>query len=416
MNKNIDIFQLPKLYENMDEATVGEWFFQPGDYVEKGDILVELITDKSTIEFESENEGYLIAIYAKKKSIIPVSYNLCCFSLDKTSKAPDVSKENEDKLAKHMELTVGLPATSTVKKTASSKVRAAPAARAFARKHNIDLAEVAKTSGKDVIHKKDVEFFIAGNKSEICQDSNKILSGKTAIVTGASGAIGRAIALKLSSMGANIVLHYNKNKNEIIKISEQIKNSLVVQADMSSSEEVKALYAKALQAYDTVDIVVNNAGVIGSGMLGFMSDDEWNKILNTNLNGAFYMIREAAMIMGKNRSGKIINITSDAGRLGAAGKAHYATSKAGLEGLTKSAAREFAASGIQVNAVSPGYIKTEMTDDISEAKQKELIKSIPSRRFGQPAEVAQIVSFLATPAADYITGQVISIDGGLYMG
>jgi len=244
------------------------------------------------------------------------------------------------------------------------------------------------------------------------------LSGKTAIVTGAGRGIGKAIALKLLSMGANVVA--NGSSEEVINTVNEFKemgyaNSLAVRGDIKLPEDVDKLMEVAKETFGAVDILVNNAGITRDGFMIRMSEKDWDDVLDTNLKGAFLCTKAAAKLMIKQKSGKIINIASIVGVTGNASQTNYSAAKAGLIGLTKSTAKELAGRGITCNAVAPGAIASKMTDILPEKVKESYLQSIPLGRFGTPAEVAEVVGFLASDAASYITGQVINIDGGLVM-
>jgi len=244
------------------------------------------------------------------------------------------------------------------------------------------------------------------------------LSGKTAIVTGAGRGIGKAIALKLLSMGANVVA--NGSSEEVINTVTEFKdlgysNAIGIRGDIKSAQDVDKLFSGAIETFGTVDILVNNAGITRDTLMIRMSEQDWEDVLNTNLKGAFLCTKAAAKIMLKKRSGKIINISSVSGVTGNAGQANYCSAKAGLIGLTKATAKELASRGITCNAVAPGAIESKMTEVLPEKVKESYLKSIPLGRFGTPAEVAEVVGFLASDSSNYVTGQVINIDGGLVM-
>ena len=244
-----------------------------------------------------------------------------------------------------------------------------------------------------------------------------MLTGKIALVTGASRGIGREVALTLAANGAIVIVNYNGSKERAEEVVKEIEaaggSAEAVQcnvADFQASEEmVKNILAK----YKKVDILVNNAGITKDNLIMRMSEEDYDAVMDTNLKGTFNMIRHLSRSFIKQRSGKIINLSSVSGVLGNAGQANYSASKAGVIGLTKSVAREFASRGICVNAVAPGFIETEMTSAMSEEAQKGLKQMIPLGRAGKASDVAELVLFLAGKGSDYITGQVISVDGGM---
>lgn len=244
-----------------------------------------------------------------------------------------------------------------------------------------------------------------------------MLKGKTAVVTGASRGIGRAIALKLAEQGANIAVNYVSSEQDGLKLAQEIENlggrALVLKADVSVFSEAEQLIAMAKAEFGTIDILVNNAGITRDGLLMRMSEDDFDRVVEVDLKGVFNCTRHAVPIMVKQRSGRIVNITSVVGILGNAGQVNYAAAKAGVIGLTKSLAKEIGSRNITVNAVAPGFIETDMTSGLSD-KVRELTKeSIALKRFGKPENIADTVLFLASDAGEYITGQVISVDGGM---
>lgn len=250
-----------------------------------------------------------------------------------------------------------------------------------------------------------------------------MLQGKTALVTGASRGIGRAIALELASQGVNIIVNYAGNREkaeETAKLCEEIGKessikTMVIAADVSSSEDVKSMIDQGSKEMGSIDILVNNAGITKDGLLLRMSDEDFDAVMDTNLKGAFLCTRGVTRMMMKNRWGRIINLSSVVGILGQGGQANYAASKAGVIGLTKSVARELASRNITVNAVAPGFIQTDMTDALSPEQKAEIGKNIPLERLGTVEDVAKMVGFLASEHSSYITGQVISVDGGMAM-
>lgn len=245
------------------------------------------------------------------------------------------------------------------------------------------------------------------------------LKGKTAIVTGSGRGIGKAIAFKLGSMGANIVLNGTAESGSVDATAEELKaagiNVAVVKGDVSSCEVVEEMVKTAVDTFGSIDILVNNAGITKDSLILRMSEKDWDDVLNINLKGAFLCTKAVSKVMLKQKRGKIINITSVAGVMGNPGQANYAAAKAGMIGLTKSTAKELASKGINCNAVAPGLITSRMTDVLPDSVKENYLSNIPLKRFGTPEEVANVVAFLASDESNYITGQVIHIDGGLVM-
>ena len=244
-----------------------------------------------------------------------------------------------------------------------------------------------------------------------------MLTGKTALVTGAGRGIGRAIALKLAKLGAKVIVNYSGSKEKAEETVEMIRseggNAEALQCDVSDYKACGELAKNVIEKYGRLDILVNNAGITKDGLLMSMSEEDYDKVLDTNLKGAFNMMRHFSRAFIKQRSGRIINISSVSGVIGNAGQANYSASKAGIIGLTKSAAREMASRGICVNAVAPGFIETDMVSAMDEDIRQKLVEKIPLGRIGQATEIAEAVAFLAGDAAAYITGQVLCVDGGM---
>lgn len=244
------------------------------------------------------------------------------------------------------------------------------------------------------------------------------MKGQVALVTGASRGIGQAISLKLAAEGIFVVVTATSEAGAeatVAAIVAQGGAAMAVKLDVTSSSEVEALFKKIVSEHGRLDILVNNAGITKDGLMMRMKDSDWDSVLDTNLKGSFNCMREASKIMTKARYGRVVNISSVVGEMGNPGQANYCASKAGLFGLTKSAARELAKRNITVNAVAPGFIETDMTAGLPEKGREALLQSIPMERLGSADDIAYAVRFLVSPQAAYITGQVLSVNGGMYM-
>jgi 3-oxoacyl-[acyl-carrier protein] reductase len=246
-----------------------------------------------------------------------------------------------------------------------------------------------------------------------------MLKGKTAVITGASRGIGRAIALDLAEQGANIVVNYSGSEAKAYEVVEEIKqmggNAIAVRANVANMVEVQAMMKESLEQFGSIDILVNNAGITRDNLLMRMKEDEWDDVININLKGVFNATKAVTRQMMKQRSGRIINIASIVGVSGNPGQANYVAAKAGVIGLTKTTARELATRHITVNAIAPGFITTDMTDKLTEEVKTEMLKQIPLARFGEAKDIASVVSFLASEKSAYITGQTLHVDGGMVM-
>jgi 3-oxoacyl-[acyl-carrier protein] reductase len=245
------------------------------------------------------------------------------------------------------------------------------------------------------------------------------LTGKAALVTGGSRGIGKAIGLRLARQGADVAFSYRGNQEAAKATAAEIESigtkALAIQGDVKDPESAEAVVKAALDAFGKVDILVNNAGITRDDLIMRMTEEAWREVLETNLFGAFWMTKAVTRPMLKARAGRIVNITSVSGQAGQMGQANYSSAKAGLIGLTKATARELASRGITANAVAPGFVLTELTQNLPEALQAELIARTPLGRFGTVEEIADAVAFLASDEARYITGQVLAVDGGLVM-
>lgn len=245
------------------------------------------------------------------------------------------------------------------------------------------------------------------------------MNGKVAVITGAGRGIGRAIAMQFIESGFRVVINYRSSAAQMKELLAAIQaaggTAIAVQADISKEEEAKRLMDEAVREFGRVDVLVNNAGITKDNLLIRMTEAEFDSVLDTNLKGAFFCMKHAATVMLKQREGKIINISSVVGIMGNMGQVNYAASKAGIIGMTKAAARELASRGITVNAVAPGFIESDMTEGLSDKVKEAMLAAIPLKRYGTAKEIAGAVGFLASDMADYITGHVLLVDGGMAM-
>lgn len=245
------------------------------------------------------------------------------------------------------------------------------------------------------------------------------LTDKVALVTGASRGIGRAIALLMAKQGADVVVNYSGSEGAAQETVDAIlamgRKAIKIKANVGNAEEVAAMVEEAHSTFGRIDILVNNAGITRDGLLMRMKDSDWDDVININLKGVYLMTKAVSKIMMKQRSGKIVNMTSVVGVTGNAGQANYSASKAGVIGFTKTCAKELASRGITVNAIAPGFIHTDMTDVLSDKVKEAMVHTIPLGRMAEPDEVATVAVFLASDMSSYITGQVINVDGGMVM-
>ncbi|WP_083954086.1 3-oxoacyl-[acyl-carrier-protein] reductase [Virgibacillus siamensis] len=246
-----------------------------------------------------------------------------------------------------------------------------------------------------------------------------MLEGKNALVTGASRGIGRSIALELAKKGANVAVNYAGNEEKAQSVVDEIQQlgvkSFKVQADVADEKQVKSMVKEAASEFGSIEILVNNAGVTRDNLLMRMKDEEFDQVINTNLKGVFQCTKAVSRQMMKQKYGRIVNVASIVGVSGNPGQANYVAAKAGVIGLTKSTAKEFASRNILVNAVAPGFISTDMTDALTDEQKESMLALIPLAKLGTPEDVAKVVRFLASDDASYITGQTIHIDGGMVM-
>jgi 3-oxoacyl-[acyl-carrier protein] reductase len=245
------------------------------------------------------------------------------------------------------------------------------------------------------------------------------LDGKSAIVTGASRGIGREIALELARQGANVAVNYSGSEAKANETVEEIKalgrDAFAVKADVSDSEAVTAMMKDTLEKFGSIDILVNNAGITRDNLLMRMKEEEWDEVISINLKGVFLCTKAATRQMMKQRSGRIINVSSIVGVSGNPGQANYVAAKAGVIGLTKTSAKELASRGITVNAIAPGFISTDMTDKLNEEVKEQMLSGIPLGRLGEPSDIAKVALFLASEDSRYMTGQTLHVDGGMVM-
>ncbi|KOY13420.1 MULTISPECIES: 3-oxoacyl-[acyl-carrier-protein] reductase [Paenibacillus] len=248
---------------------------------------------------------------------------------------------------------------------------------------------------------------------------SKPLQGKNALVTGASRGIGRSIALALAEAGANVAVNYAGSQAAAEEVAEAIRakgaQAITIQANVGQMDEAEQMVKATIEAWGNVDILVNNAGITRDNLIMRMKEEEFDQVIETNLKGVFNCLKAVTRPMMKQRSGRIINISSVVGVLGNAGQANYVAAKAGVIGLTKASARELASRGITVNCVAPGFIETDMTKELSQEIVDNMLNGIPLSRLGQPDEIAGVVTFLASEASSYMTGQTLHVDGGMYM-
>ena len=246
-----------------------------------------------------------------------------------------------------------------------------------------------------------------------------MFEGKAALVTGASRGIGRAIALNLGKNGANVVVNYSGSKEKAEAVVEEIKSfgqeAIAVQANVADTDDVKRMVKETIDTFGSLDILVNNAGITRDNLLMRMKEEEFDQVIDTNLKGVFNCTKAVTRQMMKQRAGKIVNLASIVGVSGNPGQVNYVAAKAGVIGMTKSVAKELATRNVHVNAVAPGFISTEMTDELTDEQKQIMYDMIPLNRLGDPEDVANVVKFLASEESDYMTGQTIQVDGGMVM-
>ncbi|KZE65840.1 beta-ketoacyl-ACP reductase [Fictibacillus phosphorivorans] len=246
-----------------------------------------------------------------------------------------------------------------------------------------------------------------------------MLENKSVLVTGASRGIGRAIALYFAKSGAKVAVNYSGSEAKANEVVEEIKanggTAFAIKADISSSDDVTNMVKTVVSEFGSLDVLVNNAGITRDNLLMRMKEEDWDAVINTNLKGVFLTTKAVTRQMMKQRQGRIINIASIVGVSGNAGQANYVAAKAGVIGLTKTAAKELSSRGITVNAIAPGFIETDMTGKLEEGIKEDMLRNIPLARFGQPDDIAAAAAFLASDASSYITGQTLHVDGGMVM-
>ncbi|MDM5316565.1 3-oxoacyl-[acyl-carrier-protein] reductase [Fictibacillus sp. b24] len=246
-----------------------------------------------------------------------------------------------------------------------------------------------------------------------------MLENKSVLVTGASRGIGRAIALYFARNGAKVAVNYSGSEAKANEVVEEIKanggTAFAIKADISSSDDVTNMVKTVVSEFGSLDVLVNNAGITRDNLLMRMKEEDWDAVINTNLKGVFLTTKAVTRQMMKQRQGRIINIASIVGVSGNAGQANYVAAKAGVIGLTKTAAKELSSRGITVNAIAPGFIETDMTGKLEEGIKEDMLRNIPLARFGQPDDIAAAAAFLASDASSYITGQTLHVDGGMVM-
>jgi 3-oxoacyl-[acyl-carrier protein] reductase len=269
----------------------------------------------------------------------------------------------------------------------------------------------------DTPHRRNAEHFGGGSEQVLRKRRREMLEGKVALVTGAGRGIGREIALTLAGYGADVIVNYNGSKEKAEEVVSQIeamgRKAVAVQCSVADFEACGQMITDMLAEFGHIDILVNNAGITRDNLVIKMTEEDFDAVIDTNLKGTFNTIKHMYRPFLKQRAGRIINLSSVSGVLGNAGQANYSASKAGVIGLTKSLARELASRNITVNAVAPGFIDTDMTQAMTDAAKQATLEQIPLKRVGTPKDIAEAVAFLASDRASYITGQVLSVDGGM---